>query len=517
MKNFYQFLYSQVVVAVVSAVSSILISTNSFALSLSMNSEIPSKPHLSKKQMLEDFDLAVDYINTFAVHKDLNAIRLNINYEAQFSRLREKIHSQTDYCEFRAILEKLVNLVQDSHASFMPYDYFQQYGKYQKKLNFKDDASYEAIRHHEVLCKTTPPKLKLPILYQNGSYYFFADFLYQGHTIKRGTQIQSYNKQAIDQYIANNFDTVWPVRFDQDKDQVYSTNFYRFGERKFSLGLTGGENISFDLDSEIKFLKEIRHEIYYQSQKKEQLHYFEQEGVLYIGLPMMDVSLAEKLNKQISTLVAQNKKFSKIIIDIRGNPGGNDMTWRTLIAHLYAKSFSLSVTPKFKYNPQVLSRYATPKDGAKPEIEPLLNNAQYWTKKFDVRTTDRSPDSIDFRGKVYLLQDDYIYSSAGNFSNFALTNDEIISVGSATDLVGGAQVEPLFYRLKNSQWIFRVEPMLDFSNVKKLNDFAHNEVEVKITPTIEDHYLRTTYDGDIYSKDFLLHYDKLVKYVIDQH
>ena len=244
--------------------------------------------------------------------------------------------------------------------------------------------------------------------------------------------------------------------------------------------------------------------------------YSVQEGILYIGLPMMDVSLAEKLNKQISTLVAQNKKFSKVIIDIRGNPGGNDMTWRALIAHLYAKSFSLSITPKFKYNPQVLSRYATPKDGAKPEIEPLLNNAQYWTKKFDVRTTDRNPDSIDFKGKVYLLQDDYIYSSAGNFSNFALTNDEIISVGNTTDLVGGAQVEPLFYRLKNSQWIFRVEPMLDFSNVKKLNDFAHNEVEVKITPTIEDTYLRATYDGDIYGKDFLLHHDKLVKYVIDQ-
>jgi len=493
-----------------------LFSTAVFALALSMNTQAQSPFNLSKAQMLEDFDLTVTHLNTFAVHKDLNAIRLNINYDEQFSRLRKEINSQTDYCEFHVILEKLINLVQDTHSSFMPYDYFRQYGKYQKKLNIKDNDTYDAIKNYEAHCKKTPVKLKLPILYQEGNYYFYADFQYQGTTVKRGTQIQSYNNKPINQFITSHFDTVWPVQVDQNKQQVYSTKFYRFGDRNFSLGFASGENISFNLDSEIAYLKENRRDVSYQSQTKEQLHYFEQQGILYIGLPMMELSFAENLNKQISTLVAQNKKFAKVIIDIRGNPGGNDMTWRTLVAHLYAKSFNLSITPKFKYKPQVLSRYATPKDRAKPEIEPLLNNAKYWTKKFDVRKTDINPNSIDFKGKVYLLQDEYIYSSAGNFSNFALTNDEIISVGNTTDLVGGAQVEPLFYRLKNSQLVFRVEPMLDFSNVKKLNDFAHNEVEVKIAPTIEDYYLRTTYDGDIYGRDFLLNHDRLFKYVMDQ-
>jgi hypothetical protein len=85
-----------------------------------------------------------------------------------------------------------------------------------------------------------------------------------------------------------------------------------------------------------------------------------------------------------------------------------------------------------------------------------------------------------------------------------------------SDLVGGRQTEPLFIQLNNSGLVFRVEPMLDFSGVKTINDFSHNEVEVRITPSIEDYFLRTTYKGDVYSSEFLLKHDKLIRFVLSQ-
>ena len=59
--------------------------------------------------------------------------------------------------------------------------------------------------------------------------------------------------------------------------------------------------------------------------------------------------------------------------------------------------------------------------------------------------------------------------------------------------------------------------MLDFSGVKTIDDFAHNHVEVKIEASDTDYFLRTTYEGDIYSQDFLLNHDKLIKYVLSDN
>ena len=55
--------------------------------------------------------------------------------------------------------------------------------------------------------------------------------------------------------------------------------------------------------------------------------------------------------------------------------------------------------------------------------------------------------------------------------------------------------------------------MLDFSGVNLLNDFSHNEIEVKIAPALDDIFLRTTYNGNIYGKEFLLKHDPIIQYL----
>ena len=66
---------------------------------------------LTKKQMLSDFDQAVSYINSFAVHKDLNAVRFGIDYENEFNKLRSEIKNETSVCEFRDIFERAIALL----------------------------------------------------------------------------------------------------------------------------------------------------------------------------------------------------------------------------------------------------------------------------------------------------------------------------------------------------------------------------------------------------------------------
>ncbi len=471
---------------------------------------------LSKSQMLEDFNETISYINTFAVHKDLNAVRLGIDYTKQYTILRNTITENTSICEFKDTLEKAIQLVQDMHCSFMSFDYFEAYGQYQKKFNFKKNQSYERIKYFEEHCEAKAINLILPLLYENGEYVVYADFSYKKQNIKRGTKVTLYNDKNIKSFITNNYDKVWPILWDANNKRPYNRKFYGVGKDQFSLTFNDGQSktINFNLKDSIKLAQKPERQVFYYSQSKEQALYLKDQNALYIGMPFMDVEQGKNIISKVDSLHSKYGDFDKIIIDIRGNPGGNDMCWRNVLSHLIPSNISFSIDLKYKYKKPVVEFYNKGKKNTKHEAIQLLNHSEYWTESDEVFTLKPSRKSIKHSAEIFVLQDKYIYSSAGNFSNFCLNSDKLISVGTTTNLVGGLQTEPLFFKMKHSELIFRIEPMLDFSGVKTINDFSHNNVEINIPTSADDYYLRTTYKGDLYSKAFLTNHDKLVKHVL---
>lgn len=475
--------------------------------------------NLNKKQMLQDFDQAVNFINTFAVHKDLNSLRLQIDYDKAYEVLRKEINESTTDCEFRDILHRVVGLVQDAHCTFMDSHYLGMYGKYQKKINFPDNQTYKQVALFEEKCSDTHSvNLSLPILYKGGKYFFYADFTYKSKLVKRGVEITQYNNQNITDYIKDNYDKIGVVRWDDRLKNPYKESFYKRGEKSFVLTFNAPDlkYLTFSLNDTVSFVKPQQREIYFGSQSKKQVFYNDEHKLLYIGIPFMDATLGEEIVNDIDSLRSIGKSFNSIVIDIRGNGGGNDMCYRTVIQHLISKDIPFDSELKFKYEKSVLDFYADDQKNIKPETISLLNNKTYWTKKYDINKIEPDTNSIAYQGKIYVLQDPFIFSSASNLSNLCLNSEQLVSVGETNDLVGGRQTEPLFIKLDNSGLVFRLEPMLDFSQVNNLSDFSHNKVEVRIPITIEDYYLRTTYEGDIYSQEFLLTHDRLIKYVISQ-
>ncbi len=472
---------------------------------------------LTKSKMLEDFDQAVNHINTFAVHKDLNTIRLKIDYDKEYKKLRNKITEETTDCEFREIVGRVIGFVQDAHCSFMSSEYLALYGKYQKKINFKDDQTYEKVKYYETLCDKPQPNLNLPLVYREGKYFIYANFTYKGVDIKRNTEVTTYNGKNIGEYIKANYDKIGIIRWDAKLKNPYRESFYKNGEASFTLGFNDVKtpSLTFSLTDTVTFQTPKQRDIYFSSQSKKQVIYFKESKMLYIGIPFMDAELGESIVHDIDSNIANGNSFSKVVLDIRGNGGGDDNCYRTILQHLIAKSMPFSSTLKFKYNDAAIKFYAEDQKNIVVEKAELLNNSKYWTKEYEINKIEPDSNSINFTGNIYVLQDEFIFSSASNLSNLCLNTDQLISVGTTTDLVGGRQTEPLFIQLDNSGLVFRVEPLLDFSDVKTINDFSHNQVEVKITPTVEDYFIRSTYEGDIYGSEFLLTQDKLIKYVLN--
>jgi len=474
--------------------------------------------NLTLSQMLQDFDQTINHINIFAVHKDLNSIRLQIDYDKAYQALRNEITETTTDCEFRAIIGRAIGLVQDAHCTYMDSQYLMNYGKYQKKINFTDEQTFERVTYYENKCDEASVNLNLPLLYKGGKYYVYSDFIYKGNLIKQNTEVTKYNNIEIADHIKANYDNIGIIRWDHKLKIPYRDSFYRNGDDKFKLDFNNAiaTSLTFSLQDSITYLEPQQRNVYFGSQSKKQVLYFEDSKMLYIGIPFMDAELGEAIVKDIDSIHAKGKPFAKIVIDVRGNGGGNDMCYRSVIQHLISEDIPFESELKFKYNEPAVTFYAEDQKKIEYQNISLLNNQSYWTKNYDINKIEPDANTIGYSGRIYVLQDKFIFSSASNLSNLCLNSDQLISVGETTDLVGGRQTEPLFIQLINSGLVFRVEPMLDFSGVKTINDFSHNEVEVRITPNIEDYFLRTTYKGDVYSSEFLLKHDKLIRFVLSQ-
>lgn len=475
------------------------------------------KEGLTKYQMLQDFDEMDQFLNDFAVHKDVNHLRLGIDYKSEFKNIRSKINKTTTICEFKEYLNQATNLVQDLHCSFPKFSYLEKYGKYQRKFNFKDDDTFVEVKTIEEKCPIESIHLEFPILYSQGKYWFYVDFKYQGNEIKKGAEILKYNGENISNFIKRNYDKVWPIRWDNNLKQPYQEDFYKHGKNEFKLTY-GYKNerktLKFNLKDSITYKTKPLRKIGYFSQSKEQVLYLDEQHTLYIGLPFMDVAQAESLVKKIDSISKTKNQFDKILLDVRGNPGGSDMAWRMVLSHLISNSIPYQRDHIFKFNKQVLDFYSNDSIAVKEKPILALNNLIYWSRDIDFTSLEPHENSLKHKGNIYVLQDKYIYSSTGNLSDFCLNDEKLISVGVSNDFIGGAQTDPLFKKLPNSGLVLRVEPMLDNTNVKHLSDLYHNNVEVYVPLSFEDYWSKVSYNGSIYSKDFLLNHDSLFKYVV---
>lgn len=480
-------------------------------------SATPSSPAkaqapLTAAQFRADFDQAIGYLDAFSVHKDLNAARLGIDYPREFARLRQQISKGTDTCAFSRLLGKALNLVQDLHVGTMDHAYLKAYGTLQSRYNIADDEGYESVAALEQTCPTHAPTLDLPLMFIDGKYVVYADFTYRGTQVKRGTWLTHYNGQDIASFIRGHFDSVWPVRVAAD-GTPYNPRFYRSGDPQFRLGLSDGRELAMDHGDAVEWLTPRTHPIYFGSQPQAQVLHFPEQRVLYIGIPMMDESLVDGINAQVDEVVRKGGKIDRIAIDIRGNGGGSDMTWRRVLSHLVGRKMQLALDLRMKDTAPARARYLQDAPPASTPIA-LLGGARYWLHNGNMIEWAPDPDSLRFEGPIYILRDAYIYSSAANLADFANRDPQLVTVGETSDLVGGAQIEPLFFKLDHTGIVFRIEPVLDFSGVRTLDDFAHNQVEVPIRPGVEDHFLRSTYPGDVYGREFLLQHDPLFRHVL---
>jgi hypothetical protein len=231
------------------------------------------------------------------------------------------------------------------------------------------------------------------------------------------------------------------------------------------------------------------------------IHWFEKDSILYFRIPTMQtINIQElmkmkeyfpeftipewKLNFEKNVLSYSSKPIKSVIIDIRGNEGGNDLAWKEFLLGLIIGTpieypFCLITCD----DNDVFLRY--PPETNKKIAFDFAPSHQFCVFEEEVDTLKPFINNLGYEGTIYLLVDEECYSSALAFSSLNTKTERIKTVGMPTGKIGGQGVAASAFLLPHSKLIFTLHLFLDASGVMKAKDFYHNHVSYLIIPSIE--------------------------------
>lgn len=206
---------------------------------------------------------------------------------------------------------------------------------------------------------------------------------------------------------------------------------------------------------------------------------------------MASLDVAKKDYYEISKFLKGVEGYEKLIIDIRGNGGGYDDYWKNiveLLIHepLYAKYYiffkesSMSTMDPFRVKGLNIIKELDGKvlDQFPKEVKTDFNFFKTCTVRINPWNIGYdTSDHINFTGKIYLLVDNGVFSSAEKFSSFSKDTEFATLVGEHT---GGDRVfeEIPLYFLHNSKFVIRYSRELGINMDGTIN------MEIKTIPHI---------------------------------
>ena len=367
-------------------------------------------------------------------------------------------------------------------------------------------------------------------IYYKGDYYALGRYLLITHNfidtlILQNPKIIAYNytpffKYAVNQRKQNNF------RWDYTRGHFFSLNAYTPAEGFFTVE-NEGDTIEFRYEEFYGFVKKQIDSsiadsllIKYNPREKRKVHYFDDTYILYIYLDAMsqaNLDFAEEIKKN-----GTGKKINKVIIDVRGNRGGNDLVWHNLLKAIIADSLYYNPQSALLNTERLKQYYRYPNSFA--DIDSLKIHNFSWLPEQEFLITNFSPtyiipdtNSLNYSGKIYILNNQYSFSSALALSSFAKQSEQLVSVGESTGMLAGMGIAAALFQLKHSKFTFRLSTLIEITNAKTPIDVYQDFPEIMFEIPLDD-FLRYHNYSDVYdirSKEYLLKFDFLFKEVMN--
>ena len=373
------------------------------------------------------------------------------------------------------------------------------------KINNITDKEFGINFHyHDMIFDNDISELYL-IYFHQGKYLLKNKTVFYNKSdsleLSTGTEIFSFNNQPLSVFLSSI--RTLGSRWDYE-NKVYYNTYLEVVNSKNCIGYYKNSEYQ-----EFKFSYFVQEEMedYYEFL----LHWFEKDSILYFRIPVMrtvDIQRYEKLIERFpdanisipewelhfeeNVLSYANHPIKSVIMDIRGNPGGNDLAWKEQLLGLIIKN---PIEYPFYLvgcnDDDVFLRYP-PETNKKVTFGFIDSSYQFRVFAEQIDTIKPSIRNIGYDGTIYLLVDADCYSSALGFASLNTKTEKVKTIGMPIGKIGGQGATPSVFILPFSKFMFSLELFSDASCVSKAEDFYHDQLNYRVTPSIE--YYKYWYD-----------------------
>jgi len=487
-----------------------------------------SEPKTPKDLMLEDYDYLTRFIKDYLPYQALNQEVYGIDIAEKLSYYRAKITGDETPAQFAAIVEQALAACKASHLG-LGWDQGTltliniRNGMQGRTGNGNQSCIYgeapanlaEIHRRYQSQIVQHVPLLKgPPLVYLDGEYYTANSFRYQGIDYPAGLKLLGVNRQTPAELQKTYEDQLgsWDSRRRRfyargySPMTIYETLIWA-GQRYLSFEFADfdGRKYDFVYDSEdkVKPVNVVR------ITGDKQVIYWPERQILYLRQAQMDPP--DRLVKELHAL-GPMPGLKAVIWDIRGNPGGADDAWFTVLENLISGdaqyTFRLARHPKGFYS-EILGRmqYRTRVN--------YLDDEEFGVTDIPWRIHP-AKNSLALTVPIYILTQE-VASAAGKLFVFAKNSDQLITIGGRNRYICGEGGAPLYMLLPNSKLMVRCKLCLNLNGANNAEDLLNAVPEIELEMPAPEYFRnQSATPATVSRSDYLLHHDLYMQKVLQR-
>ena len=374
----------------------------------------------------------------------------------------------------------------------------------------------------------------LPVMYLNGNYVTFKDFLVNGREISNDATILKVNSLPVDMYINSIQHRVW-LRFDPHLKKAYhsdGTPFVMYGKRqKDPWSVQFLQSDSSIIDYELPITTDMTNVPKRPLPQSNVICRELNDEIGYIKVASFPGPFARRRERKIirKFMKEGQEKYAKLILDLRRNSGGSPVYWEeNLIPYLLKQPVTYIQYAAVKK--KIYDRMEDPFLSSRDEMASVYDSGNFrkvqlnelpWKDLpdhfndsdwyfFEVSRTYSPLSNFELKSEIYVLIDNDSFSATEDFIK-TIKQMELATLVGASSLGGAAAfIEPWLFELPNSHIIFSLEIELAFNADGSINEIYGTSPHYDLEPS---RYPTSFPTG--FSKEELLE-DKWIKWVIDK-
>ncbi|MEQ2128493.1 S41 family peptidase [Caldanaerobacter subterraneus KAk] len=482
---------------------------------------------LTTEQKLEDFEYLYNILQKNYPFFEVGKRKTAFDWLSHKEEFEKRIRETKNNVEFYNEIKRMVTLLQVAHARLITPELFERFQKSSNELIKNEEEKQISpfwnpiiIKDYEYWkqnIKETTYILPIAFSYIEGKYVaipYNKNELLEEYGIPEGSILLKVNDLTVDEYVKSLMDKTF-LNYDFKRNKIAKYKLYVFADTlrdtiKLTFLSPKGEAIE-------KTLKPVELVINQSALDKMPLvkGILVKDKVAYLKIPAMKISLKdiEEDGKEIYSFFKEIKDYPYLIIDIRGNGGGNLTYWVENVVQplidkkIPYKAYTVVKNYDIKYT-KTLDKL--PKDkNYPPEVK---DDFGYFA---EISYTVTPKNYVGFKGKIYLLTDAGVYSAAESFASFAKATKWATVVGTPTS--GGLGFNPDYLILPNSGLMVRYPNNMALNPDGTANEEVGTQPDIYVEESYDDfvNYLRDRKNIDENNIMETLKYDTVLKKVLE--